>query len=200
MTFPAKSNIYEVNVTSTLAVYGEFVQGTGNELLLAASSRALGSAARGALEKSAAALGYGARGCAYVVAGGAGAGALAGGGEGAELGGSAGAGGGEGAALGALAAPGGGEGAAPNDPADAALGARDLLSVVEGLDPLAIVAADAEAAALLGRAYRCEIALDAATRVMGRTVVAFRRFEGMLDAPSEKQKAWALLKKMPKLG
>lgn len=158
MTFPAKSNMYEVNAMSTLAVYGEFVQGSGNELLLVVSSHALGSAPRGALEASAGALGYGARRCAY-----------------------------------ALTQVCEGE-------LDAALGASDLLSVVEGLDPLAVVAADAEAAALLGRAYRCELALDAATRVMGRTVVAFRRFEDMLSDPGEKQKAWALLKKIPKLG
>ncbi len=161
----------------TLAVYGDFVEGTGNELLLVASTRALGGAAREALEKSAAALGYGARGCAYVVA---------------AVGG---------AADGGAAAPGLADAAdgAP-EPAGTALGARDLLSVVEGLDPLAIVAADADAASLLGRAYRCEIALDAATRVMGRTVAAFRRFEDLLETPEEKQKAWALLKKMPKLG
>ncbi|WP_172135775.1 hypothetical protein, partial [Adlercreutzia sp. ZJ473] len=99
-----------------------------------------------------------------------------------------------------LAEPAGATAGGAPEPAGATLGARDLLSVVEGLDPLAIVAADAEAAALLGRAYRCELALDAATRVMGRTVVAFRRFEDLLETPDEKQKAWALLKKMPKLG
>lgn len=209
MTFPAKSNMYEVNATSTLEVYGDFVEGTGNELLLTISTRTLNASAREALEKSAAALGYGTRGVAYVATtiggesvsrGADGPGNASGAGEGERVG--VGVGGSERV----------GKPKRTSDPkpsncpestfdfAEATLGASDLLSIIEGLDPLAIMAADAQAAALLERAYRRELTLDAATRIMGRTAVTFCCFKDLLDEPNKKQKAWALLKKLPKLG
>ena len=80
------------------------------------------------------------------------------------------------------------------------LGDVDLFTLVEGIDPLAIVATDAAAAARLARAYRQNIPVDEACRIFCRNGVAFRDLEGMLETPEGKQRAWALFKKLPRLG
>ena len=73
-------------------------------------------------------------------------------------------------------------------------------AAVEGLDPLCLIATDSTAAAALGRAYRCEVPLGKPGRAFGRSVVAFRDFDAMLDDGQDKQIAWALLKKLPRFG
>ena len=80
---------------------------------------------------------------------------------------------------------------------DIPLGDVDLFTLVEGIDPLAIVATDAAAAARLARAYRQNIE---ACRIFCRNGVAFRDLDGMLETPEGKQRAWALFKKLPHLG
>ena len=52
----------------------------------------------------------------------------------------------------------------------------------------------------LGRAFRCDVALGKPGRAFGRSVVAFRDFDAMLDDGQDKQVAWALLKKLPRFG
>ena len=76
------------------------------------------------------------------------------------------------------------------------LGAGDVLSLVEGLDPVAIIAADADAASLLSSAFVVSLKLDAANRAACRTVVALSDFEASLQDDEAKQKAWAALKKL----
>lgn len=76
------------------------------------------------------------------------------------------------------------------------LGAEDVRTIVEGLDPVALVACDAFAAETLSAAYRTPVTLDADNRLMGRTAVIFQDFEGMMNTPADKQRAWALLKKL----
>lgn len=76
------------------------------------------------------------------------------------------------------------------------LGEKEIRTIIEGLDPIALIALDVESAKLLGKAYRCKIALDAASRVFGRTTAAFRNFTKMLDDPDSKQRAWAVLKEL----
>ena len=83
---------------------------------------------------------------------------------------------------------------------DAALDGQALFLLLEGWDPLIVVAADAEAARALGAAYRQEVPLDGACRLFGRDAVAFKSFEHMLDDAQSKQAAWALLKKLPRFG
>lgn len=85
-------------------------------------------------------------------------------------------------------------------PADGAgiLDAQALFLLVEGIDPACLVAADAAAAQALAAAYRCSIPTGTASRALGRTVVAFRSFPALLSGPQDKQRAWALLKKLPK--
>ena len=69
-------------------------------------------------------------------------------------------------------------------------------TIVEGLDPVAAVAADAFAAELVSTAYRLPVALNDKNRVLGRTVVVFEDFEALMKTPADKQRAWALLKKL----
>lgn len=82
---------------------------------------------------------------------------------------------------------------------DGKLDAQALFLLIEGLDPLCLIATDSTAVALLGQAYHQDLPLDAPCRVFGRTTVAFRSFSMMLDDPKNKQVAWGLLKKLPKL-
>lgn len=81
----------------------------------------------------------------------------------------------------------------------APLGKDDLFLVVEGIDPLRVVAADAASAGALAATYRQDVPLDAHCRLFGRDAIAFRQFESLLDDNAHKQKAWALLKKLPRL-
>ena len=67
---------------------------------------------------------------------------------------------------------------------------------MEGLDPVALVACDAFAAEALSAAYRTPVTLDADNRLLGRTTIIFQDFEGMMNTPADKQRAWALLKKL----
>lgn len=83
---------------------------------------------------------------------------------------------------------------------DIPLGDVDLFTLVEGIDPLAIVATDAMAAARLARAYRQNVPVDEPCRIFCRNAVAFRDLDGMLETPEGKQCAWALFKKLPRLG
>ena len=76
------------------------------------------------------------------------------------------------------------------------LGPNDARTLFEGLDPCAIVTTDAEAAALLSRAYSKTLDLDAVNRAACRTVLALSDFEGALDDDEAKQRAWALLKRL----
>lgn len=80
--------------------------------------------------------------------------------------------------------------------AEGKLGAEDVRTIVEGLDPVALVATDAFAAELLSAAYRAPVTLDAPNRLLGRAAVIFEDLEGLMKTPADKQRAWALLKKL----
>ena len=79
---------------------------------------------------------------------------------------------------------------------DGKLGAEDVRTIVEGLDPVALIATDAFAAELLSAAYRTPVTLDAPNRLLGRTALIFEDFEALMETPETKQKAWALLKQL----
>lgn len=82
------------------------------------------------------------------------------------------------------------------DAPDGKLGAEDVRTIVEGLDPVALVAADAFAAEVLSAAYRTPVMLDAPNRLLGRTAVIFEDFEALMNTPESKQRAWGLLKQL----
>lgn len=151
MNNSVNSNIFEVTAHDTLELYGDFVEGSGREmvLVLCGGAKGAGSQAKKALVNSMEKLGYGAKPCAFATC---------------EL-------------------PGGGY-----------LGPHDIFTLVEGLDPLLVIAADATAARLLSQAYRTPVEHDGASRIFGRNCLAFSSFEHMLTTEDERQRAWALMK------
>ncbi len=80
-----------------------------------------------------------------------------------------------------------------------ALSESEVFAAIEGLDPLALVIADREAAELCSRAYRCAVPSPDTSRLLGRDIAAFDDFAAMLETPREKQRAWGLLKRLPRL-
>ena len=76
------------------------------------------------------------------------------------------------------------------------LGVREFLELVEELDPATLIAADAESARKLGEAFRATVPMQDLSYVAGRATVAFASFQSMLTEMQDKQKAWALLKRL----
>ena len=89
------------------------------------------------------------------------------------------------------------KGASSNDGV-IALDAQAVFLLVEALDPVCLICADTESAGVLGDAYRTSYDLDAPARVFGRSAVVFRDFSAMLQTDRGKQRAWHLLKSLPK--
>ena len=77
---------------------------------------------------------------------------------------------------------------------DIALDAQALFLLVEGIDPLFVVAVDESAAVALGHAFRASYPPDAPIRVFGRSGAAFSNLNALLQTERGKQKAWRILK------
>lgn len=78
----------------------------------------------------------------------------------------------------------------------APLSARQLLELIELLDPAILIAADEESARALSEAFHTKIPLIDLSHIAGRATVAFTSFQGMLGSMADKQKAWATLKRL----
>lgn len=74
------------------------------------------------------------------------------------------------------------------------LDSGDVLRIVEGIDPVALIAVDAEGARLLCAAYGADAEADGFMRLNGRPVASFADMPGILQSEEGKQKAWRLLK------
>ena len=83
---------------------------------------------------------------------------------------------------------------------DAALDGQALFLLLEGLDPLIVVAAGAEAARAHRAAESPEGTHHGARPRVGGDPLGLKSFEHMLDDAQSKQAAWALLKKLPRFG
>ena len=81
---------------------------------------------------------------------------------------------------------------------DIPLDSQALFLLVEGLDPLLLICADAEAVSLACLAYRSQFEQDAPARVLGRPAVMFRNLDALMESDAGKQKAWKLLKSLPR--
>lgn len=79
------------------------------------------------------------------------------------------------------------------------LAEKELLALIEGLDPLFLIITDENAVNCCSDSYHRPIPLDCRSRVLGREVRAFTSLEELLKDSSGKQKAWGLLKTLPKL-
>lgn len=162
------SNIYAFDAARVLEKYSGFAEGDANRVIVVVSERALNSTAVDAIRKSVDKIGFGADACAWL--------SLVG--EDAEIGAER------------------GEQVGQNSDGADRLTPGDVYDFVEGMDPICMVVADAPSAKVVAQAYGEDVGCDAVNRVNGRTVVAFRNFESMLDDEDSKQRAWRLLKRL----
>ena len=172
-----RSNTYEAGTASIAELFGDYLVRpleNGTCIALTLSTAPLGPAACNAIEKSLDALGYGADGCAYATIRPS---CL----DGPE----------SPAANGAQAS------AAPDANAPQ-LDPQALFMLVEGLDPLFVIAADDASRKGLGEAYRTDYPADAPIRVFGRSSIAFSDLGSLLETDGGKRKAWQVFKSIPK--
>lgn len=76
---------------------------------------------------------------------------------------------------------------------------REIFRVIESLDPLCIVIADHKAIETTARAFSARLEIEVPTTLLGHNCCCFEDFERMLTQEKTKQRAWALLKTLPKL-
>lgn len=89
--------------------------------------------------------------------------------------------------------------ATPQEAAFQTLSESTLQRVIEALDPRCLVLADAPAMQTCAAAYEEALSGDALNSLRGRDTLCFKDFEALMQTPESKQKAWALLKKLPRL-
>ena len=201
-------NIFDTSLRATAELFASYLAGSFGGLAIAVATCWPNQTVRNALESSLAALGYGNNCLAYV--------SLTGGGDATGDFADDGA-----AAFVSSEAPSGDLAARSPNPdthqnsAPAAIAETDskkaaeeelppldahaLFTLIEGLDPKCIIALDAAAARTLAEAFHVKHILNAHGRFSGRDVVAFPDFASLMNSPEEKQRAWHLLKKLPKL-
>lgn len=85
------------------------------------------------------------------------------------------------------------------DPSSCAVTPQDLLSVLEALDPLAVVLTDHQASEMASSAYNIPLTLEQREFLLGHGCCCFESFEELLTTPQNKQRAWACLKTLPDL-
>lgn len=202
MILSTNGNMYETALDEVWDIFGAYVTGSHAALVCVVHAQVLDAQARRALNSSAAALGYGDNACAFVTLGGE----ANAGDAGASMNDMASMASGANAATSTSASASGGltetsdastgVSGASLDPLDA----QALFLLLEGLDPLCLIAADVAAAQVLEKTYRTQVPLGKSCRVFGRTCVGFRSFAAMLEDAQDKQVAWALLKKLPTFG
>lgn len=185
------SNMYAAAADSVWRAFEAHLSGNEMGLWCIVSEKPLGEAARKALSNSAAALGFGETACTFVILQPMESATTTSANESASM------------SARANANPNGDANAETgrngNTRENAALDAKSLFRIVEGIDPLCVVATDAVATSALSSAYRQQVPPDAHCRLLGRDAVTFYLFEDMLKESGSKQKAWALLKKLPRL-
>ena len=79
------------------------------------------------------------------------------------------------------------------------LSASKLFRLVEGIDPLCIVVADAPSLHLFEQAYHETLPPQPVARVFGREVRLLPTLGELVQSPAGKQQAWAALKTLPRL-
>ncbi len=73
------------------------------------------------------------------------------------------------------------------------LEANDLRMIIEGINPLSIIALNKTSAELLGQAFGLQIPLDTHTRILGRDIAALKDFALALEDQTYKRIAWKAL-------
>ena len=75
---------------------------------------------------------------------------------------------------------------------------QEAFSLVEGIDPLCLVASDAAAARLCARAVRADFPLMQPVRLFGRDARGFPSLNGQLETERDRQLVWHVLKSLPR--
>ncbi len=191
--------MYEIALCEAWDLFGDHLSGKRSALVCVVSERGLDDRSKAAFESSAEALGYGNAACAFATLRPADRRSSEDHDDsspGSPLAQEVSAKGGD-----RPCGPAGGAGPQAASAGEGApLDEQALFLLIEGLDPLCLVAADEQAAHALARTYRCDVPLGRANRAFGRSCVAFRSFPRMLEDGQDKQIAWALLKKLPRFG
>ena len=154
--------------------FGAHLRGLLAGAVCVVSDRTLGSAAQNALAASMERLGYGQRAITYLVLRADEPGAFSG-------------------AKDASNASGAGN-ASVKTPTQ--LTRENVFKIIEGIDPYAVIAADATSMNVLSHAYGAEFSSGSPARLFGRCAVGFVNFEAMLEDPAKKRAAWEHLKKL----
>ena len=84
--------------------------------------------------------------------------------------------------------------------ADGTLDPHAQFLLIEGLDPICLIACDEQAISSLEATYRVACKRNASSRVFGRPCVLLSDIDRMLESDQGKQRLWALMKTLPKLG
>ncbi len=202
----SNGNMYAANLRIAWELFAANLEGNRSGAVVVISEAPLPENARTALDSSMRALGYGAEICTFAVlrgkraaldeSGTAGEGEV----DGRSTRGADGAAGRDGGGAGGDGASAPTAPTTPTAPTAPTLDGDALRMLVEGLDPLCIVIADRASGAVFSKAYQERCPLDAAGRVLGRSIVAFTSFASLLETPADKQRAWALLKTLPRFG
>lgn len=190
----ANSNMYTVGQDAVWERCEAHLSGARDALVCAVSTDPLSDRARRALTSSVAALGYGEGSCAFLWIGSGGQSS----GERSEAG-----------PLATESAPrlsdertraacDSTQGAHDTD-ASQPLADRALFAALEGLDPLAVIVTDRAAISALAHAYRTPALKPGTARLLGRETVLFDGFESMLESEDGRQRAWAMLKRLPRI-
>jgi len=77
------------------------------------------------------------------------------------------------------------------------LESTQLFELVEGLDPLFILATDDDSRELCAQTYRTPFAAFARCRLMGREARGFDNMDSLMKSAEGKQRVWAALKTLP---
>ena len=83
--------------------------------------------------------------------------------------------------------------------ANAALDPQAEFLLIEGLDPICLIACDERAIASLEATYRTTCKRDAAQHIFGRPCGVCEDLPALLTTDQGKQRAWSLLKTLPRI-
>ena len=86
-----------------------------------------------------------------------------------------------------------------DSPISDSLDSHALFLLIEGLDPICLIVCDWKAATTVEAAYRTACGRDTAQHVFGRPCVIFNDLSALLASDQGKQRAWSLLKTLPRI-
>lgn len=76
------------------------------------------------------------------------------------------------------------------------LGDQDLRTIIEGIDPISVIATDSSSTRSISRAYGVEVPTNSVGRMNGRRFVGLGDFPLMLQEDGSKRRAWRLLRSL----